>query len=83
MVVVSFSWGWLMMVSGGRSRMTGHGIHLGRFSFSVGSSFQRRGFATRLLSKVIANAPQSIGSQNSEKIEHTSATIAIHAKMRM
>lgn len=43
---------------------------------------QRRGLATRLLSRVIANAPQSIGSQNSEKIEHTSATIAIHAKMR-
>jgi GNAT superfamily N-acetyltransferase len=82
-LVVFVGVGLLMMVSGGRSRMTGHGIHLGRFSFSVGSSFQRRGFATRLLSKVIANAPQSIGSQNSEKIEHAKATIAIQAKTRM
>jgi hypothetical protein len=32
---------------------------------------------------VIANAPQSIGSQNSEKIEHAKATIAIQAKTRM
>ncbi len=71
-----------MMVSGGRSRMTDNGIDLGRFSFRW-VRVQRRGFATRLLSRVIANAPQSIGSQNSEKIEHTNATIAIHAKMRM